>query len=301
MAQSLDLESQSLRHRARDHREAAARRPLRFSSCRSASSRAAARRARRSAGATACGRSRSSSNTASQNESQLAPRLRRARRLDRRGLGRWRGIGIGGVRRRARHVGRRRIGLVLLCADGEGVRERQCAAARARWPSTRRGPTRRDARARRLHRLAASTPDAAAPICAPGMSVLMAPLAAIVGQRRDLLADADRGVRPGPGAHSCWPGTWPAAMAGATAAMLTATSPIVLFQAVQPMNDIADGRAVAGGARALAAAQLSSRACSSASRSSSVRILRRWPSSLAAIPFIQHGHARADSCAACWR
>ena len=78
---------------------------------------------------------------------------------------------------------------------------------------------------------------AASPICAPGLSVLMAPLAAAFG--RDaifwltpiaafvLVLSAFAIARQLAGG-----------MAGATAAILTATSPIVLYQAVQPMNDI---------------------------------------------------------------
>jgi hypothetical protein len=76
----------------------------------------------------------------------------------------------------------------------------------------------------------------AIPICAPGMSVLMAPLA-LFG--RDaifwltplaafvLVLSAFAIARQLAGG-----------MAGATAAILTATSPIVLYQTVQPMNDI---------------------------------------------------------------
>jgi hypothetical protein len=80
-------------------------------------------------------------------------------------------------------------------------------------------------------------PPASAPICAPGMSVLMAPLAAVFGPDAIfwltpiasfvLVLSAFALARQLAGG-----------MAGATAAILTATSPIVLFQAVQPMNDI---------------------------------------------------------------
>ena len=78
---------------------------------------------------------------------------------------------------------------------------------------------------------------AAAPICAPGMSLLMAPLAMLFG--RDaifwltpiaalvLVLSAFAIARQLAGG-----------IAGATAAILTATSPIVLYQTVQPMNDI---------------------------------------------------------------
>jgi hypothetical protein len=80
-------------------------------------------------------------------------------------------------------------------------------------------------------------PDAAAPICAPGLSVLMAPLAALFGR------DAIFWLVPLSGAllvlSSFVIGRQLAgASAGAMAAILTATSPIVLFQVVQPMNDV---------------------------------------------------------------
>ena len=80
-------------------------------------------------------------------------------------------------------------------------------------------------------------PDAAAPICAPGMSVLMAPLAAVFG------ADAIFWLTPIAAAilvlsAFAIANRLAGGMAGATAAILTASSPIVLYQAVQPMNDI---------------------------------------------------------------
>lgn len=80
-------------------------------------------------------------------------------------------------------------------------------------------------------------PDAAAPICAPGMSGLMAPLAVLFGQ------DAIFWLTPMAAAalvlFAFVIGRQLAGgMAGATAAILTATSPIVLYQTVQPMNDI---------------------------------------------------------------
>lgn len=79
--------------------------------------------------------------------------------------------------------------------------------------------------------------DAASPICAPGLSVLMAPLAAMFGR------DAIFWLVPLSGAVLVWSAFLIArrlagGMAGATAAILTATSPIVLFQIVQPMNDV---------------------------------------------------------------
>ena len=80
-------------------------------------------------------------------------------------------------------------------------------------------------------------PDAASPICAPGMSVLMAPLAAVFGH------DAIFWLTPIAAAllvlFAFVIGRQLAGgVAGVTAAILTATSPIVLYQTVQPMNDI---------------------------------------------------------------
>lgn len=81
-------------------------------------------------------------------------------------------------------------------------------------------------------------PDAASPICAPGYSLLMAPFFAIGGR------DAVFAVTPIAAfvlvvcaftlANRLGGG-----LAGVSAAVLTASSPTVLFQAVQPMNDIA--------------------------------------------------------------
>jgi len=80
-------------------------------------------------------------------------------------------------------------------------------------------------------------PDAASPICAPGMSLLMAPLAAVFGQDAifwltPLAAAALVLVAFAIGRQLA------GGVAGVTAAILTATSPIVLYQTVQPMNDI---------------------------------------------------------------
>jgi hypothetical protein len=80
-------------------------------------------------------------------------------------------------------------------------------------------------------------PDAASPICAPGMSVLMAPLAAVFGR------DALFWLVPLAGgllvlSAAAMARRLAGGMAGAVAAILTATSPIVLYQVVQPMNDV---------------------------------------------------------------
>ncbi len=81
-------------------------------------------------------------------------------------------------------------------------------------------------------------PDAASPICAPGYAVLMAPLFAIGGR------DAIFLVTPIAAFGLVWcafvlANRLAGGLAGVSAAVLTASSPIVLFQAVQPMNDIA--------------------------------------------------------------
>lgn len=80
-------------------------------------------------------------------------------------------------------------------------------------------------------------PDAASPICAPGFAVALAPLAAVFGR------DAIFWVTPVAGAVLVLCAFVIArrlagSAAGAVAAVLTATSPIVLFQVVQPMNDV---------------------------------------------------------------
>jgi len=80
-------------------------------------------------------------------------------------------------------------------------------------------------------------PDAASPICAPGMSVLMAPLAAVFGR------DAIFWLIPLSGAALVGAAFVIARRlagrtAGVMAAVLTTTSPIVLYQVVQPMNDV---------------------------------------------------------------
>jgi 4-amino-4-deoxy-L-arabinose transferase-like glycosyltransferase len=80
-------------------------------------------------------------------------------------------------------------------------------------------------------------PGAASPICAPGFSLLMAPLAALFGQ------DAIFWLTPMAAAllvlsSFAIANRMAGGAAGVTAALLVASSPIVLFQVVQPMNDI---------------------------------------------------------------
>lgn len=83
-------------------------------------------------------------------------------------------------------------------------------------------------------------PEAAVPVCAPGYSLLVAPILRLAGP------SAVHAVPPIAATllvwlvfvlarrlHSAW--------AGLTAALLVAGHPIVLFQAVQPMNDITTG------------------------------------------------------------
>lgn len=83
----------------------------------------------------------------------------------------------------------------------------------------------------------AGRPGAAVPVCTPGYSLLVAPLAAFAG------LEAVHWVPPLAAAMLGWlafvvtrrlASPW----AGVGAALVVATSPIVLFMAVQPMNDI---------------------------------------------------------------
>ena len=82
-----------------------------------------------------------------------------------------------------------------------------------------------------------SRPSASAPVCAPGFSLLLAPLVAIGGP------DAVFLLTPVAGGFLVW-FTFLAArllagpLAGAMAAMLIAVSPPMLYQLVQPMNDV---------------------------------------------------------------
>jgi hypothetical protein len=81
------------------------------------------------------------------------------------------------------------------------------------------------------------SPSAFAPVCAPGFSVLLAPVVKVAG------ANALFYVTPAAGAMLVWltyvAGTTLAGpAAGAMAAIAIATSPAVLYQVVQPMNDI---------------------------------------------------------------
>ncbi len=82
-----------------------------------------------------------------------------------------------------------------------------------------------------------SNPSAASPVCAPGFSVLLAPLVAVGG------LDAAFILTPIAGAGLVWL-TFVAGrrlagpIAGAMAAVLIASSPALLYQVVQPMNDV---------------------------------------------------------------
>ena len=82
-----------------------------------------------------------------------------------------------------------------------------------------------------------TNPSASAPVCAPGFSVLLAPVVAAWGR------DAMFWVTPLAGALLVWTTflagrTLAGPLAGAMAAVLIAASPAVLYQVVQPMNDI---------------------------------------------------------------
>jgi hypothetical protein len=80
-------------------------------------------------------------------------------------------------------------------------------------------------------------PTAASPICAPGMAMLMAPFAAAFGQDAIFWLTPVAAFALVLSAYGC-ARFLAGGMAGATAAILIATSPIVLYQTVQPMNDI---------------------------------------------------------------
>ena len=82
-----------------------------------------------------------------------------------------------------------------------------------------------------------TNPSASAPVCAPGFSLLLAPLIAVGG------LDAAFILTPIAGALLVWL-TFVAGrrlagpIAGAMAAVLMASSPALLYQVVQPMNDV---------------------------------------------------------------
>jgi len=86
----------------------------------------------------------------------------------------------------------------------------------------------------------ATRPGAAVPVCTPGYSLLVTPLAAVAG------LDAVHLVPPLAAAMLAWltfvvTRRLASAWSGVGAALVVATSPIVLFMAVQPMNDITTG------------------------------------------------------------
>jgi len=82
-----------------------------------------------------------------------------------------------------------------------------------------------------------TNPSASAPVCAPGFSLLLAPLAAVGG------SDAVFTLTPAAAALLVWV-TFVATrriagpLAGAMAAVLVSVSPPMLYQVVQPMNDV---------------------------------------------------------------
>ena len=82
-----------------------------------------------------------------------------------------------------------------------------------------------------------TSPSASAPVCAPGFSVLLAPLIALGGR------DAIFILTPIAGALLVWltfvaGRAFAGPLAGAMAAVLVAASPATLYQVVQPMNDV---------------------------------------------------------------
>jgi hypothetical protein len=128
---------------------------------------------------------------------------------------------------------------------------------------------------------------AVAPICAPGFSVLMSPLAALFGP------DAIFWLTPLAAALLVLSAFTIArqlvgGMAGAMAAILTATSPIVLYQSVQPMNDIVTAAlwlaAIAAGRRHVIAGLLIGTAILVRPNLAPLALV------MAAIPFIEFGN-----------
>jgi len=118
-------------------------------------------------------------------------------------------------------------------ADGQ-VQPTSALALEAPWPDA----TRVAAPAGFLP--SASTPGAAVPVCAPGYSLLLAPLVRLGGPGTVHV------MPPVAAASLAWLAFLLArrlhsAWAGVGAAALVAASPVVLFQAVQPMNDITTG------------------------------------------------------------
>jgi hypothetical protein len=82
-----------------------------------------------------------------------------------------------------------------------------------------------------------SQPNAVSPVCAPGFSLLLAPFVWLGGRNGIFL------LTPLAGATLVWlsfllGSRLAGAAAGALAAVVVATSPIVLYQVVQPMNDV---------------------------------------------------------------
>ena len=105
-----------------------------------------------------------------------------------------------------------------------------------------------------------TNPSASAPVCAPGFSVLLAPLIAVGG------LDAIFLLTPIAGALLVWL-TFVAGraiagpLAGAMAAVLIASSPAMLYQVVQPMNDVTTAALWMATFAALLRAALGARGC----------------------------------------
>ncbi len=117
-------------------------------------------------------------------------------------------------------------------------------------------------------------PEASAPVCAPGFSLLLAPLAMAAGP------DAIFIVTPIAGALLVWL-TFLAGrrlagpLAGAMAAVLVAASPPMLYQVVQPMNDVTTAALWMGTFVALLSRRWTIAGSVAASRCSSVQIFSR--------------------------
>ena len=158
----------------------------------------------------------------------LGPRLERRRRPRHRRLD-------------LAHRRRRRLRLGLLRADGAGFRRRRLAADEPAGPrgavaGSRHGWPRRPASCRRLFARRARRCQCARPVTRCCSRRWCA------GSGRPRCTSCRRWLpRAWRGSRICWAAGWPRRGPASAAAVLVATTPIVLFQAVQPMNDITTG------------------------------------------------------------
>ncbi len=158
-----------------------------------------------------------------------------------------------------RHVRRRRIRFVVLCPDGRRV----CGAdtfspssdlvAQVPWPDAQRPLRQADSfRPRR-------DASASAPVCAPGFSLLLAPLAALGGPDAVLPPHADCRCASWSGSRLLPHAILPGPLAGAMAAVLIAVSPPMLLSGGAADERRDDGRVVDGDVRGAAGQKVAAR------------------------------------------